>query len=198
MKNPISTWLRVCGLLLVCSPLASVAKAPPPGMKPVPITSQEQESIKDFSPLGECKQPSVESKQSFRLQQKGAPLDGALLISMMCQDNVGVVAFGLYRNGQLEQALPAHPANTWSVEEIQAIAFPDVNGDGRFELLTIVSAMTGMGPTGAEPFNVATVWFQSADGRWAADPRADKALAQVRQPDVKKSVAALKKAYAKK
>ena len=58
--------------------------------------------------------------------------------------------------------------------------------------------MTGMGPTGAEPFNVATVWFQSADGKWAADPRADKALAQVRPPDVKKCVAALKKAYAKK
>ncbi|HYO71528.1 MAG TPA: hypothetical protein VEU33_36155 [Archangium sp.] len=198
MKNPISTWLRVCRLLLVCFPLASVAKAPPPTMKPVPITSQERASIKDFSPLGECAQPSVDPKQSFRLQQKGAPLDGALLISMMCQDNSGVVAFGFYRNGKLEQALPAHRANTWSVEESQAIAFPDVNGDGRFELLTIVSAMTGMGPTGAEPFNVAAVWFQSADGKWAADPRADKALEQVRQPDVKKAVAALKKAYAKK
>ncbi len=117
---------------------------------------------------------------------------------MKCQDNRGVVAFGFYRNGKLEQALPTHPANTWSVEEIQAIAFPDVNGDGRFELLTIVSAITGMGPTGTEPFNVAAVWFQSADGNWAADPRADKALEQVRQPDVKKAVAALKKAYAKK
>jgi hypothetical protein len=42
------------------------------------------------------------------------------------------------------------------------------------------------------------LWLQSADGKWAADPRADKALAQVRPPDVKKCVAALKKAYAKK
>jgi hypothetical protein len=125
MKNPISTWLRVCRLLLVCFPLAAVAKAPPPALKAVPITSQERESIKDFSPLGECEQPSIDSKQSFRLQQKGAPLDGALLLGMMCQDHRGVVAFGLYRNGQLEQALPAHPANTWSVEEIQAIAFPE-------------------------------------------------------------------------
>lgn len=197
MKDPISTWLRVCRLLLVCLPLAAVAKAPP-AMKPVPITSQEHQSIKDFSPLGECAAPSVESKQSFRLQQKGAPLDGVLLISMTCRDAQGVVAFGLYRNGKLEQALPAHPANTWSAWEIEAIAFPDVNADGRFELLTIVSAMTGVGPEGAEPFNVAAVWFQSADGKWAADPKADKALEQVKQPDVKKAVAALKKAYAKK
>jgi len=54
--------------------------------------------------------------------------------------------------------------------------------------------MSGVGATAAVPFNVAAVWFQTADGKFVSDPKAEATLEEVSKPAVKSAVAALKKA----
>lgn len=48
----------------------------------------------------------------------------------------------------------------WAADEIKAIAFRDVNHDGRKDIIIIGSYITGMGPNAAVPFDVAGVYFQ--------------------------------------
>ncbi len=48
----------------------------------------------------------------------------------------------------------------WFADEIVAIGFRDVNGDGRKDVLIIANYITGMGPGAAIPFPVAGVYLQ--------------------------------------
>jgi hypothetical protein len=203
MTRPTPSWSLVCWLLLACLPLPSLAQQAPakplPRLKAVPVTEQEAGTVRLMELMTDaCPVGTVNEAQSFRIDQPGASQHNALFITMQCNDHPFTVGFGFYRVGELQRKLPSHPANQWTVDEVKAVSFPDLNGDGRFEVLAIVSAMSGMGPEGAYPFAVAAVWFEQPDGTWASDPKADKALESLRNPDVKKAVAALKKVYAKK
>jgi hypothetical protein len=193
----------VCWLLLACLPLPALAQKaatkPLPRLKAMPITEQEAGTVRLMELMTDaCPVGTVNAEQSFRIDQPGASQHNALFITMECNDHPFTVGFGFYRAGELQQKLPSHPANQWTVDEVKAVSFPDINGDGRFEVLAIVSAMSGVGPEGAVPFSVAAVWFEQPDGTWASDAKADKALETLKNPDVKKAAAALKKAYAKK
>lgn len=52
----------------------------------------------------------------------------------------------------------------WSLWEVDAVMFEDVDGDGAKELIVIAEYLTGVGPTGAQPFNANAVvrWNGSA------------------------------------
>jgi len=192
MKRPLLSWLCLCGVLSL--PLSSWAKAPPP-VKAVKLTEKELESLERSEALWKrCEQPRLAENQNFRLQQPGSPLDGRALVAVLCLDMGVGVRFGLFKDGKLEQLLPEHPASAWNADEVQAVSFSDVDGDGRSDLVTIVSAMSGVGPTAAEPFNVGAVWFQTPEGQFVSDPQAEAVLEKVREPTVKKVLAALKKA----
>ena len=51
-----------------------------------------------------------------------------------------------------------------AVLNADSIALDDVNHDGQLDLLVVAEAMTGIGPSGAEPFKVAGIYLQTADG----------------------------------
>jgi hypothetical protein len=197
MKHPVPVWARVCGLLCLCLSPLSQAKAPP-AVRAVRLTAQEVEALQDLGPAEDrCKRPEVIADQSFRLQQKESRLDGAMLVSISCRSDgyADQVRFALYRDGKRAQLMPEHRANTWAIDQVEALSFSDVDDDGLVDIVAIVSASAGAGPTAAVPFNVAGVWFQSADGTFVADPKADAILEKVREPSVRKAVAALRKAH---
>ncbi|MFY0576469.1 hypothetical protein ACN28S_20865 [Cystobacter fuscus] len=194
MNHPIRRWLPLCGLMSLVLSVSAWAKAPPP-VKAVKLTVKERESLQGLEALwGTCENRQLAESQLFRLQQKGSVLDGKVFVAGTCMDAAGKVRFGLIAGNTLAQALPEHRANTWGIYEVEAVAFSDVDDDGRSDIVTIVSAMTGVGPEGAVPFSVADVWFQTEDGRFVADSQAEAVLEKVREPTVKKAIAALKKA----
>jgi hypothetical protein len=45
-----------------------------------------------------------------------------------------------------------------------ALALEDIDADGRDDVIAIVELVTGIGPTGAEPFTLAGVYLQRDDG----------------------------------
>ncbi len=92
-------------------------------------------------------------------------------------ENFGQVTFvtgsieedGLYKlklylidgNGKVLYEFPDFYGNTWPMFfEVWSVAFDDLNGDGLKDVTAIASYMTGIGPTGAQEFPVAGVYFQ--------------------------------------
>ena len=92
-------------------------------------------------------------------------------------ENFGQVTFvsgsieedGLYKlklclidgNGKVLYEFPDFYGNNWPMFfEVWSVAFDDLNGDGLKDVVAIASFMTGAGPTGAEEFPVAGVYFQ--------------------------------------
>ncbi len=55
---------------------------------------------------------------------------------------------------------------TWRLDEIKAIAFIDMNFDGYTDVTIIQDFMTGIGPTGAQPFSISTVYFNENNGKF--------------------------------
>ncbi len=58
-------------------------------------------------------------------------------------------------------AMPVDPeVASWSFFELRAVAFGDFNRDGLGpDVITIAEYVTGIGPTGAQPFPIVTVYF---------------------------------------
>ncbi len=92
-------------------------------------------------------------------------------------ENWGVVSFvtGTYPDGGTDKLhfyladdnqavlydFPDFYGNQWSTfYELQTVAFEDVNQDGLKDILIIADYMTGVGPDGAMPFHVASIYFQ--------------------------------------
>jgi hypothetical protein len=65
--------------------------------------------------------------------------------------------------------LPDFPPNQeYAYDETRAAAFADLDGDGRDDLAIIARYMTGIGPSGADPFDVAGFYLRAEEGFTAA------------------------------
>lgn len=80
----------------------------------------------------------------------------------------GKCRFELRRGGRAVYRFPEPYANDWSCQEITAVAFADLNGDGRKDVIVMAKAITGIGPTGARPFDANTVYYNTGKGWFAA------------------------------
>ena len=79
----------------------------------------------------------------------------------------GKCRFELRGGGRTVYSFPKPYANDWACDKITAISFTDVNGDGRKDVIVMAKAVTGIGPTGARPFNANTVYYNTGKGRFA-------------------------------
>ncbi len=108
---------------------------------------------------------SVVAKQSF--DTKFAGFGKVRFVSLIdIRSGPGKCRFELRRGERVVYRFPKPYANDWSCEEITAIAFADVNGDGRKDVIAMAKAITGIGPTGVLPFNANTVYYNTGKGRF--------------------------------
>ncbi|ANF94905.1 hypothetical protein [Paenibacillus bovis] len=63
-----------------------------------------------------------------------------------------------------------------SVHSIKAVSFQDVNGDKCKDVVIIAEYITGVGKQAAEPFSVASIYFQDQDGTFQSIPALDDKL----------------------
>jgi len=71
----------------------------------------------------------------------------------------------LLKDGEVLYELPDYYGNkSWSFDEVIAVAFKDLNFDGLKDIIVMSNYITGMGPSGTEPFRVIDVYFQKENG----------------------------------
>ena len=69
------------------------------------------------------------------------------------------------QNGKVLYELPDYYGNkSWSFDDVIAVAFKDLNYDNLKDIIVMTNYITGMGPSGMEPFRVIDVYFQKKDG----------------------------------
>ncbi|WP_052410389.1 hypothetical protein [Paenibacillus durus] len=79
-------------------------------------------------------------------------------------------------SGKILYEFPDFYGNQWNtLFEMKAVSFKDVNKDGLKDIIIIAEFMTGVGPDGAEPFNVGDVYFQTKTG-FVNNPELDEAI----------------------
>ncbi len=100
---------------------------------------------------------------------------------------------------KLEQIIYTFPASdaaeTWAFFELTAVAFRDVNQDGFEDVITIAQYLTGAGPTGAEPFPVATVYFNDQGKAFQLDESLNRQLEQAHTKTIGEVLRALKRKF---
>jgi hypothetical protein len=176
--------------------LVSLALSHPPALEAKRASAKELASLPDLT-KAVCATATVVPEQSFRFAA-GGPHGEALLLSVRCDDKgLTRTRFVELRKGQVAQVLD-HPANAWNTEDIEGVAFQDINGDGVPDLVAVVSAMTGIGPTGAVPFSVVGIWLGQTDGSWKADPEGNAFAGALKTHDLGHLLPALVKHYAKR
>jgi len=111
---------------------------------------------------------NVIEKQSFDTSFKGF---GAVRFVTLrgTAGGPGKCRFELRRAGRTVYRFPAAYADQWSCFDVTAVAFRDVNGDGRKDVLVLATAITGIGPTGAQPFQANTVYYNTGAGRFVTN-----------------------------
>lgn len=78
-------------------------------------------------------------------------------------------------SGPARELPPLPQSGVWSYWKLAGVATADLDGDGLTDIVAVVDYMTGIGPSGADPFPWAAVYLQHSDG-FARDP-AREALA---------------------
>lgn len=73
--------------------------------------------------------------------------------------------FHLLCKGDTKLTLPANGeiVNSWTPDGLKAVSFPDLDGDGYADVMVIAEYMTGIGPDGAKPFPVASIYRNKKD-----------------------------------
>lgn len=68
-------------------------------------------------------------------------------------------------NGEVSHQLPVNEdAESWTLWEMKAVAFMELDFDGSEpDAIAIAEYITGVGPTGSQPFPVTTVYFNQGD-----------------------------------
>ena len=75
------------------------------------------------------------------------------------------VNFYLMRDSMTVYRFPDHYGNeNWAFEDIIAVSFKDLNDDGLKDIIIMANYITGVGPSGMEPFKVIDVYFQFENG----------------------------------
>ncbi|MGK7911571.1 MAG: hypothetical protein AB4050_08845 [Synechococcus sp.] len=66
----------------------------------------------------------------------------------------------LIKDGQLHYTLPPSEADrTWASFNMLAVAFTDLDNDGQDDIAVLAEYITGIGPTGTQPFPAASIYF---------------------------------------
>lgn len=92
--------------------------------------------------------------QRFVLDWAKSGFDGALLVVAHCGAGAGKMGVGVRLLDGTSSYSAELAVNQWSPDEVKAVLVRDVNGDNVPDVVLAATAITGVGPTGAQPFAV--------------------------------------------
>lgn len=92
--------------------------------------------------------------QRFVIDWPKSGFDGALLVVAHCGAGAGTMGVGVRLLDGTSAFSSELAVNQWSPDEVKAVLVRDVNGDNVPDVVLAATAMTGVGPTGAQPFAV--------------------------------------------
>ncbi|MEO1621742.1 MAG: hypothetical protein AAFU53_12020 [Cyanobacteria bacterium J06632_3] len=100
------------------------------------------------------------------------------LVASNAEENTAFLALTLVDADGNSHLLPPH-ADGWWFQEVKAVSFDELNGDSQGpDIIVIADYITGIGPTGSEPFSVAKAYFYEGDYRYRTDERLNELLAE--------------------
>jgi hypothetical protein len=157
------------GFLILVLPLFAEAQK----VNVQPLTEEQLAKVYDYlKPLP--KELIPVEKQAFYIQSEEKALKNVYFLPVVGnysgtapkdRNSRGHISFLLIgeRSGKIQE-LPKHPANDYFIEDVEAVAFRDFNQDGKTDIFTNVSAITGIGPVGAQPFDNFAAYIQNQGG----------------------------------
>ncbi|ESA33568.1 lipoprotein [Leptolyngbya sp. Heron Island J] len=157
---------------------------------PDPQVSKDVSSkrVHTAQPLNQAELALIESELGFDEEIFEAH---SFAITLSDMGDVAFVTSRVYREGAPDRLalrfrdvdgsyvplVPNPDTPDWTLWDVDAVAFEDVNSDGAGpDIIVIAEYMTGIGPTGAQPFPVATVFFNDGDDYFATDSYIDELL----------------------
>lgn len=162
MKDKKSYWL-IAACLMIASCSGEVDQ------------SQESETEIDSIELEEIRIDSTilpeafvgEPAASFEMEWGGEMMTFQLSAVFDDGENTPPLVMTLYTGEVLRAELPSHPAGSWwltpPLDGKVPVIVEDFNQDGLSDLLITIEAITGIGPEGAIPFGVPSIYFQTKD-----------------------------------
>ncbi|MEO0768025.1 MAG: hypothetical protein AAFY72_01115 [Cyanobacteria bacterium J06649_4] len=111
--------------------------------------------------------------------QSGSISDGkASLVVSEAEQNTAFLSLDLYDADGNNYPLPSH-AEGWWFQEVQAVSFDELNGDGQGpDIIVIADYITGIGPTGSQPFSVAKAYFYDGNNQYRTDEAINELLVE--------------------
>ncbi len=89
------------------------------------------------------------------------------------------LSLNLVKYGKIIYTFPTTEADdNWTFFQMLAVAFSDVNKDGFEDTIAISEYVTGIGRTGAQPFPVVTVYFNSGGKSFRVDEKLNEEIAK--------------------
>ncbi|MEY3012116.1 MAG: hypothetical protein RIT45_851 [Pseudomonadota bacterium] len=101
--------------------------------------------------------------QRFVLDWPKSGFDGALVVVASCGEGAGKYGVGVRLLDGTSSFSTELAVNQWSPDAVKAVLVRDVNGDGVPDVVLAATAMTGVGPTGAQPFAVMDALVSTPD-----------------------------------
>jgi hypothetical protein len=111
----------------------------------------------EHSPILHAGKTGLEWPQRGPLRVRAHPIEGS---------TPARIAYDLVdAKGQVVMTLPdPYGSGEWWYDRTVATAFEDIDGDHREDILIIADYLTGIGPEGAKPFPVASVYLRRGAG----------------------------------
>jgi|GEM_PF-5158591 len=85
-------------------------------------------------------------------------------------------SFYIVKKGEIIYEFPEAFTYEAYMDNIAAVSFPDIYNDGNIDVVVIIDCMTGIGPDGAIPFPVVTVYFNDGKDFFNRDENIDMEL----------------------
>ena len=82
--------------------------------------------------------------------------------------------FYIVKDNKIFYQFPDSYGHDFYYDELKAVAFKDMNDDDLIDVIVITDCVTGIGPTGTEPFPVVTIYFATPDGDFARNVSIDE------------------------
>ena len=128
------------------------------GNKPETKKKIQVEVVKTIETLG---QPIL--SQTFEVD---LPHFGSVTFAPFISNKYGPgrLCLCLIKNSNPVYEFPKFHGNEWSFEILNGVAFRDVNNDGNLDIILVAEYVTGIGPGGVVPFQVAGIYIYKKNG----------------------------------